>query len=184
MRKFFSPQIFILFALFILVGCETYAPVSISGKKVDFSFYDFKTNSLKKISDYKGRLVVLNIWASWCPPCMKEIPDFVELQTKLDQTKATVISINVDKRGSEQKIREIIAQKGINFPVFYDPDSESTRFLSTTGFPETFIISKEGEVLTISDPESGKLSDRIRADRKWGSALYVDFINNLIKRDS
>ncbi|MEE9471148.1 MAG: TlpA disulfide reductase family protein, partial [Gemmatimonadota bacterium] len=80
---------------------------------------EFRTLEGKKASlaDYRGQVVILNLWGTWCPPCRREIPELVELQAQLEERGATVVSIAVDS-GAEESIRSFASEFGIDYPIW------------------------------------------------------------------
>jgi len=107
----------------------------------------------------KGRVVVLNFWATWCPPCKEEMPS---LQT-LHELGGDPVVIGVNVRETASRVRRYVASTGINFPVVLDPQAELTRRLGVSAFPTTLLIAPDGRVrwrvvgeVDWSGPEAGR----------------------------
>ncbi len=115
------------------------------------------------------RLLLLNVWASWCAPCVKELPSLQELHEALHEEGLRVITINIDPPGSEDQVQKLIRKMKLDLLVLRDPDLLSVEKFRISGFPETFIIS-DGKFCAIDDPVSARRSIRIRGDREWSSA--------------
>jgi len=97
-------------------------------------------------TDFKDQVVVLDFWATWCPPCRAEIPDFIELQHKYAAQGLTVIGISVDQ--SDLKTVKSFAQKmGINYPVVLADNKIVDTFGGIDGLPTTFIINRTGHIV-------------------------------------
>lgn len=129
---------FIWLGLFVL-GCEK----SFSSDKV--SNFQFKTidNKVLDLSQFYGKVIVVDFWATWCPPCTKEIPHFIELQEKY-KNEVQFIGLNVGEK--ESQIREFVKSMGINYIIGYSNENIEKLFGGINGLPTTFIIGKDGKV--------------------------------------
>lgn len=117
---------------------------------VDFTLYD-QYGKEHKLSDYKGKTVFLNFWATWCPPCKEEMPYIEELYNEYDKNSEDVVilgvaSPNMGREGSKEHITEFLKQQGYTFPVVMDEDGSLLYQYGISAFPSTFIIDKEGYV--------------------------------------
>jgi cytochrome c biogenesis protein CcmG/thiol:disulfide interchange protein DsbE len=92
------------------------------------------------LSALRGHVVVLNFWASWCVPCVEEIPSLVEMQRRLPQV--TVVAISADEDASAY--RQFLAQNHVNFPTVRDPSSRIPTMYGTVKIPETYVIDRKG----------------------------------------
>ncbi|PVY42236.1 TlpA disulfide reductase family protein [Pontibacter virosus] len=116
------------------------APMAGAGfKMVDMSG---KTVSFESL---KGKVVFLNIWATWCPPCIAEMPNIHSLYKKMDPNKVAFVMLSVDE-GGMAKVKKFIDKKGYTFPV-YMPASQFPQEFYSTAIPTTFIISPEGKIV-------------------------------------
>lgn len=99
----------------------------------------------RSLDEYRGKVVLLNIWATWCEPCRVEMPSIEALHKTLGPKGLQVIAVSVDEPGFETQVRDFVKQYGLTFQVLYDPDTAGIRKrYQTTGYPETFIIGKDG----------------------------------------
>lgn len=109
---------------------------------------DFTLNNRKgkpfTLSEHEGKVVVLNIWATWCPPCREEIPDFMEIQKKM-RDNVLFVGVSVDKEGWEV-VRPFAKKYDINYPIVVDDGTVRQKYGPFRGIPTTFIINKMGKV--------------------------------------
>ncbi len=115
---------------------------------------DFTLKNLEgkdvSLSDFKGKIVFLNFWATWCPPCRREIPSFIELVDKYRDDGFTVVGIAVDPReftNNIDKVKPFAESMGINYPVLYDSKGVSQLYGGIQSIPTTFVINRQGKVV-------------------------------------
>ena len=124
---------------------ETGAPTEPQLQQVpDVTVYDIDGNPVK-LSDFFGKPIVLNFWASWCGPCQMEMPDF-DAKAKELEGKVQFLMINVTDGGREtvESASSFIASKGFTFPVYYDTDLMAANTYGASGLPTTFFIDADG----------------------------------------
>lgn len=118
----------------------------------------FSTQSLH------GKVLVLNVWASWCPPCRKEMPSLERLSKMLDPNRFAVIGLSQDD--DSRVVREFLSQNGITFPNYLDPGLKVIkRTLGIKAYPETFIVSPDG-----------KLIRRVMGEQEWDSPGMIQVL--------
>ena len=91
----------------------------------------------------KGRAVVLNFWATWCPPCKEELPS---LQTLHEMGGGDPVVIGINVRETASHVRRYLASTGMNFPVVLDPQAELAKRFGITAFPTTLLIAPDGKI--------------------------------------
>lgn len=114
----------------------------------DFTVYDIDGNPVH-LSDFKGKPVVLNFWASWCGPCKMEMPDFNEKYLELGEDINFIMVNSTD--GSRETVEiasEFIKSTGYSFPVYYDNDSDASMKYGVYSLPTTFFIDADGNFVT------------------------------------
>jgi thiol-disulfide isomerase/thioredoxin len=132
---------FILIALAVFAGCDRGAVPSLVGRPaLDFTVKD-KDRSVT-LSQLRGKVVVLNFWATWCPPCVDEVPALVQLQEKMGD-RVTVLAISLDEDGAayEKFVRDYGMAPLVNVR---DADKRSSELYGTYKYPETYVIDKDG----------------------------------------
>ena len=119
------------------------------------------------LTDLRGQVVVLNLWATWCPPCRKEMPALQRLADTLPAEKYEVVGISVDV--DRFLVEEFLRRLEVTFDVLVDPDGEATDpILSVRAFPETFLIGTDGT-----------LRERVLGDQEWDSKEWQERIRGL-----
>ena len=97
-------------------------------------------------SDFKGKVVVLDFWATWCPPCRAEIPGFIELQKEYQARGLAVVGISVDQTSSDT-VKSFAKKLGINYPVVLTDTKIVDAYGGIDGLPTTFIIDRKGRIV-------------------------------------
>jgi peroxiredoxin len=121
-----------------------------------------------RLSDYRGKVVFLNIWATWCPPCREEMPSMEALYRKLKGRNFEMFAVSVDRDG-EKVVRPFAAKHGLTFPVLLDPDNKTYRLYGLTGVPETFIVDKSGVII-----------HKIIGPQNWMNKEWLDYFDRII----
>jgi cytochrome c biogenesis protein CcmG/thiol:disulfide interchange protein DsbE len=100
--------------------------------------------SARSLADFRGQVVVLNFWASWCPPCVKELPLLERTQKRLAPERATVVGVNL--RDVQSDALGFVRRYGLTYPSLRDVDAELAREYGTASYPETFVIDRRGRI--------------------------------------
>ena len=100
----------------------------------------------RTLADYRGEVVLLNIWATWCPPCRIEMPSIEALHREFAAKGFRVVAVSIDEPGSEAAIREFVRDYGLTFEVLYDPTKRIQTVYQSNGVPETFLIGRDGVI--------------------------------------
>ena len=100
----------------------------------------------KRLADYEDKVVLLNVWATWCEPCRVEMPSIERLHREFGSQGLAVVAISVDDPGAEQRIRDFVKELSLTFEVLHDPRQVTTASYQITGYPETFVIARDGTI--------------------------------------
>jgi len=126
------------------------APVGLGAKAPEFVAMTLDSVPIRKtLDDYKGQVVLINIWATWCGPCRVEMPSIEKLHEAYASKGLKVVAISIDEPGSDAAIREFVKEYKLKFEVLHDPggqDGRVTRDYQTSGYPETVIIGRDGVI--------------------------------------
>ncbi|MDO8536226.1 MAG: TlpA disulfide reductase family protein [Candidatus Omnitrophota bacterium] len=140
--KFGKVFIFAL-ALSMLGACSQGSAIEIGEKAPDFSLTDINGNTVS-LSSFNGKVVILDFFASWCPPCKQEIPDFIELEKSYGDKGFAMIGVALVNAG---EAKEFAGNMGINYPVLVDDGKVSESYGPIRSIPTTFVIDKSGKIV-------------------------------------
>ena len=127
--------------LLALSGCYSGTrPPRIGTAAPDFTVRD--SEHAVSLSELKGKVVVLNFWATWCPPCIEEMPSLVRMQQRMQAKGVTVLAVSVD--ADDSSYRRFLKDHNVNLLSVRDPDQKSNSLYGTFKFPETYIIDRNG----------------------------------------
>jgi len=135
-------------------GSKTsYAVKSVGNSKAKNEMVDFswsEDGKDMKLSDYKGKVILLNFWATWCPPCRKELPDLSQISTELQGKDFVMIGVSVDD--NQEVLNKFLETNRLPYTIVFEPTELVGKYMSTAGqtqnvVPQTYIINKEGKVV-------------------------------------
>ena len=136
----------------------------------DVSVMSLANGSTLKLSDLKGKVVLLNFWATWCPPCREEIPSMMKLNSVMSGKPFQMVAISIDE-GGKSAIESFFKASGFSIPTYLDGSGASAKIYGITGVPESFIIDKQGVLVK-----------KIIGGFSWDSPEAVSFIEGLMKQ--
>lgn len=131
----------------VLAGClllQCTQPVQVGQKAPDFVLESLRGTSVS-LAALRGKVVILHFWATWCPPCLTELPAIMRFVEALDEGKYTLLAVCVDNE-DPRRIREFLHAWGADVPAYLDPGGSLARRYGTVRFPETYVLDQEGVV--------------------------------------
>jgi peroxiredoxin len=121
------------------------------------------------LASYRGKVVVLNFWATWCPPCVAEMPSLERLSRALGPEGLAVVTVSTDE--DEKALRAFVTEHGLTMPVLRDPGGRGPADeYHTTGYPETFVLDR-----------AGKLLEHAVGPDDWDSAQRLAYFRGLLR---
>jgi len=122
------------------------------------------------LSQYRGQVVVLNFWATWCPPCVEEMPSLVEMQRHMKAKGVTVVAVSIDV--DENACQLFLKQHGVDLLTVRDPAQKTPALYGTHGWPETFVIDR-----------NGVMRRKFIGAVDWTEPEITDFLNKKNEKD-
>ncbi len=139
----FAGAIVPVFIILLLSACYGGSrPSRVGAAAPDFTVHDAERTIT--LGQFKGQVVVLNFWATWCPPCVEELPSLMQMQQRMKSHGVTVLAVSVD--ADENAYRRFLRDHSVNLLTVRDADQKSNSLYGTSKFPETYIIDRNGVV--------------------------------------
>ena len=162
-----------LLSLYVIFFVNTRpGPRTNVGSEMSVAAQDFELPTLSgdyaRLSNFRGKVVFLNIWATWCPPCREEMPSMESLYRKLKGRDFEMLAVSIDGEGGKA-VRPFAAKYRLTFPVLLDPDNKTPKLYGLTGVPETFIIDKNGMVIK-----------KVIGAQNWVNREWLDYFDRII----
>jgi len=130
-------------------GRPTNAVATADGATVRRTAPDFELTDLSgariRLSDFRGKVVLLNFWATWCPPCVREIPDLIAIREEVGPDRVEVLGVSLDRKGRDVVV-DFVEARGMTYPVAIDTAGVAGLYGGVTSIPTTFVIDAEGRI--------------------------------------
>jgi thiol-disulfide isomerase/thioredoxin len=133
-----------------------------------FTFMD-GTGADKTLADFKGRVVLLNLWATWCAPCRKEMPDLARLQKEMGSADFEVVALSLDRKGAEASSAFLKETGADNLALYTDVESKALAAVSALGLPATLLVDR-----------NGKEAGRLLGPADWASPEAKSLIQSVL----
>jgi cytochrome c biogenesis protein CcmG, thiol:disulfide interchange protein DsbE len=123
-------------------------PVEVGSEAPDFTAHPLggTPGAVKTLADYKGQVVLLNIWATWCAPCRVEMPSIEALHRDFGDKGLKVVAVSIDQAAGDTGITSFAKELGLTFEILHDSTMKISETYQVTGYPETFVIGREGTI--------------------------------------
>lgn len=148
------------------------APVTLGSPAPDFALPDLEGQDVR-LGAQRGRVVFVNFWATWCPPCRDEAPSLQRLYTRLGSEDFEILAISIDAASARGEVEAFAREFGMTFPILLDPDKGAHRAFGVTGVPETYMV----------DPQ-GRLMERFIGPRDWDDPRYMRTVRRLLAAET
>jgi peroxiredoxin len=172
----------VLVVVIVLVGASVYLVSSSSSRPPsewvksvavgdlapDFQLEDTKGNKVP-LSDLRGKVVLVNFWATWCPPCLEEMPSMERLNEVLAGDDFIMLAINAEENG-RSVVPAFLEKTNYTFPILYDDKGTVQKLYGVYKFPESFIVGKDGKVV-----------EKIIGPLDWSSLKTITYLKGLTK---
>ena len=164
-----------IYSICILVFCLTYGQFTVSrelspytpqGNAFTFDLSDIKGEQ-HSLDDYRGRVLLVNFWASWCPPCIHEMPGLKRLRQKLEDQPFEILAVNAGEK--KYKVWKFAKLVSFDLPILLDTDKDTFHSWGVEVLPTSFLVDANGQVRY-----------RVQGDLKWDSEEIVELIGTLI----
>jgi len=167
----------VMIIVLVLFALPSYrqGEASVAGKKAE-NFSLTYHGRPQKLSDLRGTIVVVNFWASWCPPCKDETPGLNKLQKYIESRNAVVLGVSADE--DPDAYARFLQTEGVLFPTYRDPStkgsaSDIARSYGTSVYPETYVIGRDG-----------KIARKFVGFQQWDSPGMLAYFDSLLNKPS
>jgi peroxiredoxin len=156
--------------IFLVISSRRPEPVESGDAAPDFTLPALEGPRIS-LRDYRPSVVVVNFWATWCPPCIEETPSLKRFAEEMQSEGVKVIGVSVDQ--DEAALRKFVAETQLSFPIARDPDAAVALRYGTFKFPETYIVDSEG-----------KIAKKLIGAINWQDPRIVALVRNLARSAS
>ena len=162
----------LLLLVLVVLGAVLFAlrqrdprPVSVSDAAPDFQLSSLQAGSIS-LRDYRGKIVLVNFWATWCPPCVDETPGLEKFAEQTRDQGVTIIGVSVDE--DRAALEKFVSQYHLSYPIALDPDRAVANRYGTFKFPETYVLDRDGRV-----------AEKIIGATDWQDPRMISFVQTL-----
>lgn len=150
-----------------------YEPLTVGKTAPEFSLPALDESKTVRLSDYRGKVVFLNFWATWCKPCKEEMPSMEVLYKNFEKDGFVVLAVSIDRVTTKKDIPPFVKSLGLSFPILVDSWGQTDKRYKLMGVPETYIIDQQGI-----------LREKVIGPRDWTRLDNLNVITGLLKAGS
>lgn len=167
-------SVVILSIAFAIVWLQSakYEPLTVGKEAPDFNLPNLEDKPVK-LSDYRGKVVFLNFWATWCKPCREEMPSMEVLYKNFEKDGLVILAVSIDRVTTKKDIPPFVKGLSLTFPVLVDSWGQTDKRYKLMGVPETYIIDQQGI-----------LREKVIGPRDWTVLDNLKVITGLLKNGS
>lgn len=179
------PYVFAGVALLLVIGLawanrDRFTPVTPGAPAPEFEARTLEGDTMG-LQDFRGKVVLLNIWATWCPPCVEEMPSMQRLYEEYEDADFEVVAVSVDAQQGETDefgnpggdVAEFVESMGLTFRILHDPSGRIQQTYQTTGVPESFVIGRDGVIYK-----------RVTGATEWDADQHRELIDRLLEDEA
>ncbi len=166
------PLVLLAIVVALALGLQSLQRTRAGGyEAADFELPDL-SGRVHKLSELRGKVVFLNLWATWCPPCIAEMPSIEALHRRFGSEDLAILAVSADG-GGESVVRPFVENLGLTFPILLDPEGTLSPRYGVTGYPETFVIGRDGRVI-----------EHFIGPTDWVSSARINYFQTLLRQPS
>lgn len=143
MSKRVKTAVALVCAVLAMAGCQTQGPPAKGDMAPDFVLQS-TSGAVRKLSNYRGKVVLVNLWATWCPPCIAELPVLDRIAADYADKGLVILAVAGDE--DPKTVHSFLAKSPVKFEVLLDPDGVIGTQYGITGYPETFFVDRQGRL--------------------------------------
>ncbi len=157
----------VVIGVVVFGGKQSYTPTNVGSLSLDFTLPDLEGKEVS-FSQFKGKVIFLNFWATWCEPCKEEMPSMQLLYDTFKRRSFVVVAVSVDKTKPDV-VKKFVKDYKLTFPILHDRRGKIKEKYKTTGVPETFIID-----------QNGVIAEKVWGARNWDDPYAIKKILSLL----
>ncbi len=164
-------SLMVLVVVFGVVWLQSskYEPLTVGKVAPDFELPDLNDGSVR-LSDFRGKVVFLNFWATWCQPCREEMPSMEILYENFKQDGLVILAVSIDRVTTKKDIPPFVKSMNLTFPILVDSWGQTDKRYKLMGVPETYIIDQQGI-----------LQEKVIGPRDWTRLDNLEVVTRLLK---